>query len=315
MKNYSAIFVLCILCCNSVFAADEKLEYSEVMPLAESSLLLAATEASSRAVVVGERGHILLSEDRKNWRQPGPTSVPTRATLTDVTAIGDQLWAVGHDAVILHSSDGGENWQLQYSDPDLYQPLLSVMFTDVMHGYAGGAYGYFLQTSDGGKSWKQITIHEEFDFHINDILQLTDGSLFLVAEAGNAFLRIAGETQWQHIELPYAGSMFGGLVTAEGNIMVYGLRGHALETPDRGKTWYELKTGSLASIFGGTLRTDGSVVLVGAKGAVLTRMAGASDFVIEEDSQGKDLSSLLVLSPKSYQLVGEAGLSRFTSKY
>ena len=314
MKKYSFIYLLCVLSF-TVGATDSEIIYSEIMPRTSESLLLAATEASSRAVVVGERGHVLLSEDRKNWRQPGPKSVPTRATLTDVTAIGDQLWAVGHDAVILHSDDGGENWQMQFSNPEISQPLLTVLFSDTKNGYAGGAYGYFLTTTDGGVNWKESIIHEEFDFHINDILQLNDGSLFLVAEAGNAFIKPPGEQQWQHMELPYAGSMFGGLITPEGNIMVFGLRGHALETPDRGKTWYELKTGSLASIFGGAVRGDGSIILVGAKGAILTRLAGDSDFKSQNDIIGKDLSSLLILSPRSYQLVGESGLSRFTSAY
>ncbi|MGV6853329.1 MAG: WD40/YVTN/BNR-like repeat-containing protein [bacterium] len=310
-----ALFPLILLVTFSAQIQAAEIEYAETMPKATESLLLGATTSNNRAIVVGERGHILLSEDRKTWRQPGGKGVPTRSTLTDVTSIGNKVWAVGHDAIILHSEDGGESWDIQNENRELQQPLLTVLFTDEKHGYAGGAYGFFLITSDGGKNWKKMVINDELDFHINDIVKLKDGSIFLVAEAGNAFLRKMGSMEWVHLELPYAGSMFGGLLTAEGNILVYGLRGHAMESPDLGQSWYPIKTGTLSSLFGGIVRKDGVVVLVGAKGAILTRKAGASDFQLEQDKMGKDLSSLLILSPKTYLTVGEGGLGRFTSRY
>ena len=40
-----------------------------------------------------------------------------RVTLTAVTAVGNKLWAVGHDGVILASTDAGQHWSLQRKDP------------------------------------------------------------------------------------------------------------------------------------------------------------------------------------------------------
>lgn len=119
--------------------------------LAASSLVLDTHTLDDGYVAVGERGHILLSSEGKEWRQI--ENVPTRATLTAVTVVGDQLWAVGHDAVVLHSADAGATWELQYSDPDAEQPLMDVLFLDQQRGIAIGAYSLVMLTDDGGENW------------------------------------------------------------------------------------------------------------------------------------------------------------------
>jgi hypothetical protein len=98
---------------------DYQVEYAIQSELATSALLLGITEAGDRLVTVGEYGHILYSDDRgETWVQA--ENVPTRITLTAVSFANDQEgWAVGHDAVILHTSDGGTTWERQYTDPVL----------------------------------------------------------------------------------------------------------------------------------------------------------------------------------------------------
>jgi len=89
--------------------------HSEQMPLAISqALILDVAEAASRAVAVGDRGQVLVSESRTDWRQVA--DVPTRSTLTAVTAVGDKVWAVGHDGTIIASADGGLTWVQQRRD-------------------------------------------------------------------------------------------------------------------------------------------------------------------------------------------------------
>src|SRR5262245_5090243 len=56
---------------------------AEQAPLAATSLLLDLAVAGDRYVAVGERGHVLLSDDHgATWRQA--KSVPTRVMLTAV---------------------------------------------------------------------------------------------------------------------------------------------------------------------------------------------------------------------------------------
>ena len=77
-----------------------------------------AAEADGRIFVVGDRGHILVSEDNgATWVQ---SSVPARSMLNAVTALdGKQAWAVGHFGTIIHSSDAGKSWSPQQYDPSV----------------------------------------------------------------------------------------------------------------------------------------------------------------------------------------------------
>lgn len=80
--------------------------------LAASSLLNDAVLAGTRVVAVGERGHIIYSDDEgQTWSQ---SNVPVAVTLNAVSFGSDTHgWAVGHSGVVLHTEDAGENWSLQ----------------------------------------------------------------------------------------------------------------------------------------------------------------------------------------------------------
>lgn len=144
-------------------AGDPMALPAETQPLAAKSLVLDLVRAGdARLVAVGERGQILLSDDGSTWRQ---AAVPLRSTLTAASAVGNHVWAVGHDGVVIHSADAGDSWQVQRRDPwapaddgvehDLRQgvPLLDVLFTDADNGIAIGAYSLMLTTRDGGRTW------------------------------------------------------------------------------------------------------------------------------------------------------------------
>lgn len=284
---------------------------AELMPLVTQSLLLDMAESGNRAVVVGERGAILLSDDRSSWRQVA--DVPTRATLTAVSAVGAKVWAVGRDGVILASSDAGEHWQVQRKDPwqrpaadagpgDARHgaPLLDVLFLDEQRGIAVGAYSLFLETSDGGATWNErkiladavpaaagaaaagggdkwtfskdeLKIEDESEPHFNAIARTSDGSLLIAGERGSLLRSRDNGANWQRLKLPYDGSMFGAIGFEGQRAIVFGLRGHAFETENLGDTWRELSTGTELSLLGGTKLAKGGVALVGANGLVLIR--------------------------------------------
>ena len=85
--------------------------------LAPRSLLNDAVRAGDRILAVGERGHIIYSDDEgKSWTQ---SDVPVATTLTGISFGSDTHgWAVGHSGVILHSDDAGATWELQMSGVD-----------------------------------------------------------------------------------------------------------------------------------------------------------------------------------------------------
>ena len=78
-------------------------------PLAARALINGLAQAAERLVAVGQRGHVLLSDDQgKSWRQ---AEVPSSSDLVAVAfATPTQGWAVGHDGIVLRSADAGASW-------------------------------------------------------------------------------------------------------------------------------------------------------------------------------------------------------------
>ena len=326
---------------------------AEILPRVASSLILDIVDAGDRAVAVGERGHILVSETRRDgWRQIA--GVPTRSNLTAVTAVDNRVFAVGHDGIVLRSDDGGLTWSRKRvvlfdrdnPDPRNGAPLLDVLFTDADNGFAVGAYATLLRTRDGGESWEYVDVlnrggaaapteaelaegavapgledeswnfdasdldlDEETDPHLNAIARTGNGNLFIVAERGAAFRSTDGGSYWERIQLPYEGSMFGVIGSGGDHILCFGLRGNVYESSDLGSTWSKRDTGTELSLMGGALGADGAAVLVGGNGVVLSRGGDNDAFLATTHPDGVVLSSVLVIGPGEYTVVGEAGVS------
>jgi photosystem II stability/assembly factor-like uncharacterized protein len=329
-------------------AGNPVLQPAEPMPRAIESLLLDLTISGTRRIAVGERGHVMISDDGRNWRQV--TEVPTRATLTSVTARGDDAWAVGHDGVIIRSRDGGRTWRLVHAnpyspdvdDPHGGVPLLDVLFLDANRGFAIGAYALMLRTDDGGETWShvrlpkpdgaelddatdendderswlmdedELTIDEEADPHLNAMARLDDGTLFIVAERGAGFRSVDGGETWERRTLPYDGSMFGLLAFDSSRLLAFGLRGNALESTDAGLSWSEVDTGTPLSLFGGAALARGGAILVGANGVVVTRSAAEDPFTqstfVNERQESPILAAIVAEGDGRFIVSGEKGI-------
>jgi photosystem II stability/assembly factor-like uncharacterized protein len=258
--------------------------------LATNSLLVDVARADGRLVAVGEWGHVLLSDDSgRSWRQA--KSVPTRATLTAVTFVDAKRgWAVGHDVLVIHTSDGGETWELQHRAPEEEVPLLSVWFEDAKRGLAAGAFGLLLETRDGGETWQQrpLTSSPDEDYHLNAIFHGPGDTLFIAAEYGSIYRSLDDGASWERLHPPYDGSFWGGLTVGPEAFLVFGMRGHVFRSEDLGESWQELASGTDQSLQSGIVRADGTIVLVGLGGAVLTSSDGGRTFsaAIEPDRRG-----------------------------
>jgi photosystem II stability/assembly factor-like uncharacterized protein len=266
---------------------------AEVMPLAASrSVMLAFTESSARAIAVGERGHVLVSESRTDWRQVA--GVPTRTTLTAASAVGDDVWVVGHDGIILHSSDGGLHWTIQREDirqpfagdefddlPDPREgaPLLDVLFLDASNGFAIGAYALMLRTRDGGATWEQVTVTsaaaaaegadaDRADEGGNDTWIFDQDDLALDAETDP---HLNGITR-----------------TPDGMLFMVAERGTAFRSRDDGETWERLQLPYDGSMFGVLALGEGHLLAYGLRGNVLETRNGGDDW--EEIDTGTELS-------------------------
>lgn len=310
------------VCSVLAFAAPLPLQAAEAAtitsiesPKAVTSLLLDIAHAGKRLVAVGDRGHILFSEDAgRNWVQ---ARVPSRQLLTAVYFVDDKHgWAVGHDAQILASDDGGANWELQHEDLEREAPLLDIWFRDTSTGYAVGAYGALLETSDGGKTWNDVSdrLDNEDGYHLNGITAVKDAGLFVVGEAGSMFRSVDWGQTWEKVQGPYEGTLFGALGTASANTLVaYGLRGNLFRSTDFGKSWQQIKllseSGPLEfGLANGSLLKDGTLVIVGHGGSVLTSKDAGRAFTVVNRADRASLAGATDDAAGNLVLVGQGGV-------
>ncbi len=277
-------------------------------PLASRSLLLDADTAGSRLVVVGERGHILTSvDDGVNWQL---AQVPVRVLLTAVHMHDQQTgWAVGHDAVILRTRDGGDSWRLVHHAPEEERPLLDVWFRDARTGFAIGAYGYFLATEDGGDSWTSRTISED-DFHLNALLPVTQRRLFIAAESGVIYRSDDGGDNWRELPSPYTGSWFSALALEDEQLLLLGIRGHLFRSMDDGENWTQIPTATTATLTSAVQLQSGALLITGLEGTLLTSMDNGRSVSLEQLPSRQGISTALPLADGNILLIGEFGLLR-----
>jgi len=282
-------------------------EQSEPARLASHSLLLDITHAGTRLVAVGERGHVLVSDDNgKTWQQ---ILVPTRSQLTAVYFIDESVgWAVGLDAVILSTVDRGDSWTLQHRDKQYDDPLLDVWFKDRNNGFAIGAYGLFLSTNNGGKSWDRRQISDE-DFHLNAISAFDSNELFIAAEQGNLYHSVDGGYSWTKLPSPYAGSFFGITVINEDFLLVFGLRGNLYSSGDKGKNWQKIDSGTEASLMAALEQKNGTIRIVGLGGNILTSTDQGKSFSLRVRKDRKTLTSIVEAADGQLVMSGSAGIT------
>ena len=283
--------------------------------LAKDSLLLDIKKISDKKLVaVGEYGHILTSNDGVNWLQ---ASVPVQTTLTSVYFYDEALgWAVGHDATILHSQDGGNTWNIQHYQPELEKPLLDVSFKSALEGIAVGAYGMVFRTLDGGKSWTnefhpdfllpedkeyldelkqddEAAYLDEISFilpHFNRLVK--DGrTLFLLGEAGLMAKSNDFGLHWQMFDDIYQGSFFDLGRTESGNLLVAGLRGHVFRGIQNGLNWTASNTNTTALLSDIILGADERIFIIGNNGTLLVSDDDGETFTARPQSDGKALIS------------------------
>lgn len=302
-------------CLASVFSTQVRAELDpltvQIQPLAQSSLIVDIANAGQQLVAVGQRGHVLVYSD--SWQQ---VATPTVSQLTKVFFLDANLgWAVGHDASIIHTQDGGKTWTLQMQSNAIEKPFLDIRFFNPSEGIAVGAYGLFYRTLDGGKTWngefhQELLFEEDVSYladlknedealylseraallpHFNRIIRLSDKRLLLVGELGLVAESSDNGRHFQRTDFDYDGSMFNAIQMGE-QVYVMGLRGHVFKTDLSLSQWQQV-TLPIKSSINGAVEQDGMLYLVGNAGIVL-RLDDKGSAEIVARRQGENIVTL-----------------------
>jgi len=314
-------------------------------PLAAKMLLNGLASAGKRVIAVGQRGHIVYSDDQgKSWTQ---ASVPVSSDLVAVSfASPEKGWAVGHDGVVLHSADGGKNWQRQldgrsagrlmaerYAElaakgelgsPDqssalldeakriagqgAENPFLDVWFADENNGFIVGAFNLIFRTTDGGKSWEPW-FHRTANpsrLHLYAIRPVGD-EIYVTGEQGLVMKLDRQKGIFSALDTGYRGTFFGATGNAE-SVLVYGLRGHAFRSTNGGRQWQKVETGLQDGITGAARCSDRRLLLVSQAGRLLYSDDAGQHFLPVKLDQTTPGSAVACLAGTTAIMAGARGV-------
>lgn len=288
---------------------------AQLSPLASHALLNGLARAGERTVAVGQRGHIVYSDDAgKTWQQ---AQVPVSSDLVAVCfPTATDGWAVGHDGVVLRTRDGGQSWSTQLDGRRLGKamveyytraaassddrdranrlvdearrfeaqgaenPFLDVWFRDASNGYVVGAFGLVLRTGDGGASWEPL-LHAADNpkaLHLYAVRGV-GADVYIAGEQGLVLKLAAGDERFRALALPYKGTLFGVAGGANGQaVVVHGLRGTVLRSTDAGRNWQAVPTGVQVGLTASTRDDSGRLIIVSQAGHVLASKDDGASF-------------------------------------
>jgi photosystem II stability/assembly factor-like uncharacterized protein len=313
--------------------------------LAAKSLLNGLAVAGKRLVGVGQRGHILYSDDGgKNWTQaPVPVSSDLVAVYFPTPEKG---WAVGHDGVVLHSADGGVTWVKQFdgnaaarvagsyynAQPPAGGPggkaaaglqehiqrfvqegadkhFLDVWFDNETDGYIVGPFNTIFHTSDGGKNWQPWFERTENPgwSHLYAIRRIGP-DLFISGEQGLVLKLDPGAGMFRRVNVPYQGTFFG-VTGRAGAVLVFGMRGQVFRSDNGGRSWQKVETGVSVGLTGATVTKDGRLVLVSQGGDVLVSKDGGLSFQAAKGEKALPAAAVAALGEDTLVLAGFGGVA------
>lgn len=350
MKNQPRIWAALASACVFAFAAPVQGAFQDPLdaPAAKSPLAPRAPSnglalAGKRIVAVGQRGHILYSEDGgKSWTQ---AAVPVSNDLTAVFFVSPSHgWAVGHGGVVLATQDGGTSWTRQldgravgkllvshfaehspagmsaealaqlradaqrFADEGPDKPFLDVWFENETTGYIVGLFNLIFKTTDGGKSWLPWFDRTENPklLHFYAIRPVGD-DLYVTGEQGLVLKLDKAAQRFRLLAVEYKGTFFG-ITGKPGAVIAYGLRGNAFRSGDGGKTWQKVETGLKAGLTAATVTADGRVVLVSQVGQVVASSDDGRSFARINLERAVPASAVLETAERTLAIAGARGI-------
>lgn len=244
---------------------------------------------------------------------------------------GARAWAVGKNGLILHTSDGGRNWEQQASGTT--RPLSAVSFADDRVGFVVGSGGIILSTRDGGLSWRMQSSGTKN--YLLGVQALDEAKAYAVGAFGTVLSTSDGGTTWMKCNFPWEKlipQIIEEYTNVEPNLnavhfltkeigWVVGEFGLILHTRDGGRTWTSQRSGgNLASLFAVIFRDEHRGWAIGQRGALIWTKDGGqhwfpSKLGIDEDLYAASLAGerMVVVGDRVF-LTTENGGSTWTRK-
>jgi len=333
--NKKLLALLCVLSLPVHSASEEQAQTSasgnannvlqvaaEMNSLVEKSVFLEIDNYAQRQILVGEYGRILVRNNSDSaWVQ---ANVPVQTTITAVDFIDANVaWAVGHQGVLLKTTDGGRNWIKMFDGVQLTALLKSSLEVQIALLKAEFAQAQAaeidedaldeleMQLDDATYKLEDLTVNAGIEISFFDVLFTTEDYGLVIGAYGAMLETKDGGNNWEYIgyKVPNPeGFHLNSLTTdADNNIYIVGEAGLGMATPDLGKTWRSLDIDYSGSLFGIEVQGD-SLYSYGLRGNMFMSEDKGAHWQHLDTGVTNHIFSADWLSNKELLLVGAGGL-------
>ena len=234
-----------------------------------------------------------------------PTSFLSVFFLED----GQSGWAVGWSGTILHTTDGGQNWQNQSSGTS--KSLLSVHFANSQNGWAVGWSGTILHTTDGGLNWQDQSSGTSNGLSSVHFADRQNG--WAVGESGTILHTTDGGLNWHNQTSGTSNNLLSVHFVDSQNGWAVGYDGTILHTTDGGANWSAQSSGTSEYLSSVHFADSHNGWAVGRSGTVLHTSDGGQNWHNQSSGTGNWLESVHFVDSHNGWAVGNYGTILHTS--
>jgi photosystem II stability/assembly factor-like uncharacterized protein len=190
--------------------------------------------------------------------------------------------------------------------------LSSVDFVDAETGYAAGAFGVILKTTNGGASWELLNSgtglsFSDIHFVSGNSNVVMDNIGWAVGENGAIFKTEDGGTVWTQ-QASGTSSWLNCVYFCDANVgWVGGSNGVILKTTNGGTTWSPVESGTTSTIENGCFMNPSVGYLVAQSGAVLKSVNAGSSWNLMPANTPTQLNAVCFTSPMIGWVAGQGG--------
>jgi len=191
--------------------------------------------------------------------------------LMDVWFANEQKgWASGAYGTLLHTANGGRQWQdwsHKVGDPDQLH-LNGVIGSADGTLFLASEWGTIFRSSTAGETWETIASGYEGSF-FGLLVNPTSDSLFAYGLLGTIYRSTDTGRNWIPVQSKVSGSLFGASAARDGRLIFTGSGGTVTQSTDDGENFTALVQAKSLGVYGIAPMTDGRYMLSGEAGSRL----------------------------------------------
>lgn len=309
---YTALIFSLTIFYSSAFAAfpDRAERPAAEFDTKRRTIMVDIAQIGERILTSGERGRIFYSDDQGvSWTQ---AQVPVSVMITAIDAANKPtLWAVGHDGIVLNSTDRGASWS-------------KVLVGNQINQLVAQYYQDLVATAKADADFPEEEL-EELLFRADDaVIALEDNRLatlldvkFVDANVGyvlgsyGLFLQtLDGGQSWQPL-IEALGNLDGfhlnAMVQTDNSLLIAGEGGSLFRSVDQGASWEVLESPYDGSFFGVQSLGEQHFIAYGLRGNAFESQDGGDSWFQLQLPIKRTLAGSTLLANGTVVLVGSFG--------